>query len=486
MTATPLRFACMVTLALLPIACGGDGPVAPTDTVASVEISGPTSVRQGDVYDVTAVALNEAGAELPGETVSFEFVPAGAGLVTDRGKLVVYSDAAFQLIARAGGRSAALTIETEPRGVSVGSLGLEVVGHGPEADRFTSDIWLNGPFAYLGSWSCRGPNPALAHCGNRLAVWNIMNPAVPVLVDSLFVDAQTVNDVKVSADGTLGAITHEGSSDGLNGITLLDLSDPGHPVPITRHTDGLGEGVHNVWFEGNHLYVVGDGSTGLHVLDVSDPQEPGLVFVREPETSFLHDVYVRDNLVFLAHWDDGLIVLDVSGGFPPPPSPPPPPPNAVFNSIGVPEVSRILTEGGQVHSVWYWPEAGYAFVGEESRVRPGTLHVVDLRDLANPREVATFSLPGDPPHNFWLDEERGILYVAWFSKGVRAIDVTGELLGELDKQGREYGSSVYGIPPDCTRDAAPTSTCAWSAMFENGLVYVSDYMSGLWILRPNF
>ncbi|MEN8144876.1 MAG: hypothetical protein ABFS14_07980, partial [Gemmatimonadota bacterium] len=150
------------------------------------------------------------------------------------------------------------------------------------------------------------------------------------------------------------------------------------------------------------------------------------------------------------------------------------------------EVARIQTDGGQVHNVWYWPETGYAFVGEEDTATPGILHVVDMRDFANPREVATFSLPDDTPHNFWLDEARGILYVAWFGKGVRAIDVTGELLGELDKQGREYASSIYAGPPDCGRDAGPSATCTRSLILRNGLLYLSDFMSGLWILRPTF
>ncbi|MEN8145952.1 MAG: hypothetical protein ABFS14_13520, partial [Gemmatimonadota bacterium] len=362
-------------LLVFPVACGGDNPAAPSAAGASVDLVEftrvPTTVRQGDVYDVTATAFDSSGAELPASVVSFEFLPAAAGLVTPEGKLVVYSEAAFQLIARAGNQSAGRQIQSEPRGVFVGEGGFEIVGHGPEPDRFTSDLWLNGAFLYLGSWSCRGPSPALALCGNRLTVWNILNPAVPFRADSLFVDAQTVNDVKVSADGLLGAISQEASSDSLNGLTLLDLSDPGHPVPITRYTAGLGAGVHNLWFEGSHLYVVGDGDAGLHVLDVSDPTSPALVFEREPETSFLHDVWVRDNLAFLSHWDDGLIVLDVSGGFPAP-LPPPEPPMRVAASSGLAarvgrsragsaaEVARIQTDGGQVHNVWYWPETGYA------------------------------------------------------------------------------------------------------------------------------
>ena len=57
------------------------------------------------------------------------------------------------------------------------------------------------------------------------------------------------------------------------------------------------------------------------------------------------------------------------------------------------------------------------FVGEEAP--GGVLHVVDVSDLSNPVEVATFETIVDDaarnPHNFWLDEARGILYVAWWN-----------------------------------------------------------------------
>ena len=88
-------------------------------------------------------------------------------------------------------------------------------------------------------------------------------------------------------------------------------------------------------------------------------------------SSDLHDVYVRDGLAFLSHTDAGLIILDVgngvAGGLPTDPV----------------EVGRVRTVGGSTHNAWYWPDAGYVFVGEESD-RPGVLHVVDVSDLSNP------------------------------------------------------------------------------------------------------
>ncbi len=440
--------------------------------------AGPASIRQGDVHQYAATVRDKSGAELPASLIRFELLPPESGLVMDDGRLVSYSTGSLRLVAAVREAGDTLVIQSRPRGLS-GSF--EIVGHGQETDRFTSDLWVHGGYAYLGSWSCRGRSPAEAVCGNRLTVWDVRNPSVPVLVDSVLVDAQTVNDVKVSADGRVAVITHEGSSDRLNGITLLDLADPARPLPITRYTEGLEGGVHNVWIEDDLVYVASDGISGLHVANISDPAMTVTVFTRPAESSFLHDVYVRQGLLFLAHWDDGLIILDVSGGFPTPEEPL----NAMLAGADQ-EVARIVTEGGQVHNVWFWPEAGYAFVGEENVAAPGVMHVVDLRDMSRPREVATFRLPGATPHNFWMDEERGILYAAWYQQGVRAIDVTGELLGELDRQGREIASSLYAGTGNCPRDGSSLQTCTWAPQLEDGLIYASDLNTGLWVLRPDF
>ena len=147
------------------------------------------------------------------------------------------------------------------------------------------------------------------------------------------------------------------------------------------------------------------------------------------------------------------------------------------------ELSRIRTAGGQTHNAWYWPEAGYVFVGEEDFGTPGIMHVIDVRDLLSPREVATFTLPGQPPHNFWLDEERGVLYLAWYGNGLRALDVTGELMGELDRQGRELAQLRYnGGDGSCSG----TSTCTWAPQLHRGRLYLSDLNAGLVVLEPIF
>ena len=220
------------------------------------------------------------------------------------------------------------------------------------------------------------------------------------------------------------------------------------------------------------MYVVVDNvGNGLRILDISDPTDPRVVASFYAGSSFLHDVYVRDGLAFLSHWNAGLVILDVGNGV------------AGGSPTQPVEVSRIATAGGQTHNAWYWPASGYVFVGEEDFTTPGIMHVVDVSDLSNPKEVATFAVPGVTPHNFWVDESRGILYAAWYENGVRALDVSGALLGALERQGREITSIGYGTGFGCQSGEA---TCTWAPQLHNGHVFASDLNSGLWVLTPDF
>lgn len=437
-------------------------PVGPGSSVAIT--AGVSDPRQGDVVSYTAEVRDSAGNVQSDAVVTWTAFPASAGLMTPDGRFVGYQPGSAQIIASVQGAADTLPITIASRDLN-GSF--SIVGQGPVSARFTSDLWVHGDYAYTGTWSCRS-----VMCGDRLYVWDVSDPTSPVRTDSVVVDARTVNDVKIRADGSLAVITHEQSGDGLNGITLLDLTDPAHPSVITRFTSGLTSGVHNVWVEGDYVYVAADGpGSGLRIVDISDPTHPTTVASYYAGSSFLHDVYVRDGLAFLSHWNAGLVILDVGNGV------------AGGSPSNPAEVSRITTAGGEVHNAWYWPTTGYVFVGEEDFGAPGIMHVVDASDLSRPKEVATFRVPGATPHNFWLDEERAILYAAWYERGIRALDVSGELLGALELQGREIASREYGTGSGCP---GSTGTCTWAPQLHNGLLYLSDMNTGLWVLQGTF
>lgn len=430
---------------------GISGPAARTVIITG----GPTAFIRGDVVQFTAEVRDSVGTVLPNEPVQWSV--GGFGLFDASGRFVSYSIGAISIIAQSGTGADTLSATVADRTLS-GTF--STLGHGVVDQAPTTDLWVHGGVLYSGTWN--------GGAGTFYA-WSLANPDQPVKTDSLVVDARVVNDVKIRSDGTLGVITHEGSSDGLNGVSLLDLTVPEHPTIITRYTTGLAAGVHNAWIEGNYLYLVTDGtdpmSGGLRVIDVTNPAAPTQVaqfFAGGISRNPLHDVYLRDGLAFLSYWDEGLIILDVGNG-------------AAGGSPANPvEVGRLLIPGYWVHNAWYWPSAGYVFVGDEFNT-PGRLLVIDVSDLSNPVEVASFSGTATP-HNFWLDESRGILYAAWYRGGLRALDVNGPLMGELQRQGRQIAQTLY--------DGGNTDT--WAPQLDNGRIYVSDIRSGVWVLQGNF
>ena len=304
------------------------------------------------------------------------------------------------------------TISVDGKGAH-GSMTFHVVKPETQASNFTvlgsgvtsavenSDIWVHGAYAYTGtlvpcaSASCPGTQ-------GLLYVWHLSAGGGITKVDSLTLPAPGVNDIKVSEDGTFAVASQERGTD--NGIVILSLADPAHPTVLSHYTTDLQNGVHNTWIQtiGGRDYVfvcedtkdVGDGSA-LRILDVTDRSAPVEVSHFYAGSSFVHDVYVRDGLAFVSHWDAGLIILDVGNGM------------AGGSPDNPVEVGRLVTQGGHTHNAWYWPARSLVFVGEERFPPPeqidqvGVVHVVDVHDMSHPVEVATYRVPGSSPHNFW-------------------------------------------------------------------------------------
>ena len=417
--------------------CGGEIEVAPDD--------------------VTWASSDSAVVRVEGVQGALE----PAGYVQARG----FGTATITAAIDAGGGTLPVAV-TRP---DTGASNFTVVSSG-RVGPYTTDLWVHGDYAYSGSmpWSC----DSCADVDGWLYVWNVAGGAIQ-RVDSLALPAAKINDIKVSADGTFAVASQERGAVGENGIVVLDLADPAAPTVTAHYTAGLEHGVHNVWIERidgrDYVFTIEDGfdaDDGLHVVDVTDRDAPTTVARFYAGSSFPHDVYVRDGLAFVSHWNAGLVILDVGNGM----------------AGGAPdapvEVSRIVTENGHVHNAWYWPAGQVVFVGEERFPPPeridevGVVHVVDVSDLTAPVEVATFGVPGATPHNFWVDEDREILFAAWYANGLRAIDVSGTLSGDLAAQGRGLGYFV----PSGHRGAGSV----WAPQLHDGTVFLSDIYNGLW------
>ena len=93
--------------------------------------------------------------------------------------------------------------------------------------------------------------------------------------------------------------------------------------------------------------------------------------------------------------------------------------------------------------------------------------------MNNPKEVARYELPGHGSHNYWIEDD--ILYVAMYTGGLRIVDISGDLIGDLYKQGREIGYLLTGSEDGYI----PNDTMVWGAQLYKGHVFYSDFNTGL-------
>ena len=438
--------------------------------------SGPASSQLPLPYVVQI--RDEFGAVLAGVDVAWDVSAGGGGLSAD----TTTSDATglakvfHTLGSSAGGQEVVASVD----GLSGSPVIFHATAKAPFAilgggnnvpERYTSDLWVHGEYAYTGTW---GGFPRSGNLGNALKVWHLSAGGAPTLVDSIIVPGiSTVSDVEVSSDGSLLVFSAEfGSSAGL---FLYSLADPANPVFID--SVHVGSGLHTAAFGyiGGKRYIFAaknPGSPALIIYEIdplsAQPIDP-VDTLPVPANYGLHDSFVRDGLAFLCAWNTGVLIYDVGNGM----------------NGGSPTnpqlVGSIQTSGGKVHNAWWFHsplgEKRYLFVGEEG---PGTIgssssgdiHVVDVSNLNAPVEVGSYHLSGAGTHNFWVDEARQILYAAYYNGGVVALDISGTLSGSIVS--REIARIMPG---------GSGNTFVWGVMLANGHVYASDMLSGFWQLQ---
>ena len=455
-----------------------------SNPVASLVLhASEAAVRTGDVVVFTAVARDARGLNVRSVPVDFavagETAPAiraagAAAMITSEGRFVAERSGTFTVIATAGPHTARQTVSVSRRDVR---REVELVGRAPVRDRRTSDLWVwegadGRDYAITGTWGSDGSS----------YIWDVTDPSDIRKVREVQVDARTVNDVKVSEEGDIAVISREGASDRRNGIVILGVGNPREGVPVlAEYTEGLTGGVHNLFISEGHVYALSAGRR-YDVINIEDPRQPRRVGQFEMDTlgHSIHDVWVSDGVAFSSNWTDGVVAVDVGGG----------------GRGGTPErpveLGRYAYPSGWNHAAFPYtsPSTGkrYLFAGDEafpytglSRGRGGTpivaagwIHVIDWSDWADPREVARYQVPEAGSHNLWVEDDT--LYVGYYNGGLRVVDVSGELLGDLYAQGREISRFLPFDPEGFTANAP----FVWGAQPFKGHIFFTDWNSGLW------
>jgi plastocyanin len=441
-----------------------------------------TTVRTGDVVRFALEARDAAGRTLSGLGVRWT-VTGGDGIATldQQGAFVAEQPGRYAVTAEAGSQVAEAVVTVVPRRVT---RGMEVLGRLPIKFR-SAEVWVHpgGQCAYLSTIS------------DRVYVVDVQDPAKPQIVDSMMVDAQLVNDVMTTEDGKFGVFSREGASNRKNGLKIFEASDPCHPRVIADYNETVSGGVHSSYVYQGHAYITDDATGSLRVIDIQDPYHPKEVARWQTEQTvagrYVHDAQVLDGLAYLSYWNDGLIILDVGNGI----------------KGGSPEAPKLVSQFkynlneeyarvDQLYGLGYrgthtaWRAGKYVFVGDEvyasrhatglvdgNDLTWGKLHVIDVSDIEHPRQVAWYEPTDGGVHNVWVVGDT--LYLGNYQGGARVLDVSGELKGDLLRQGRE----ISWIFTADSMGAKPRVPFAWGVVVKNGIMFVPDINSGLWLMR---
>jgi hypothetical protein len=291
--------------------------------------------------------------------------------------------------------------------------------------------------------------------GDGFAVADWRNPGRPETVAEVTVPEETPDILDVKVEGDLLCVAYNSSPGGLR---FYDVSDPTSPQPLSRYD--AGSHVHNVFLEDGYAYLTLESfaNPACGIVDVRDPETPTSVgqYTLTDDfpgfgpalTNVLHDVYVQDDYLYMAFWDAGVVVADVSdksdpqlvaqfGDVETADKP------ADFSTVEgfVDFYQRYLGSPGNAHYVQPSPDGDHVYVGAETFPGEttiggitvdvpgvyGGIDVWDVTDYSDPEKVATIEAPDVPgafrtSHNFEVTNNR--LYSSWYEGGVRVHDVT--------------------------------------------------------------
>jgi hypothetical protein len=463
------------------------------NTITTVELTPSAGrARQGDVIRFTATPKDGRGRAVTGLAPSWSFSP-GEGLIDDDGAFVGYRAGEYTVTATFGAQTGSRVVTVAPREAR---RPLRVVGRLPRKAFASSEVWLhpNGRVAYLGTTSG----------GDRIYAIDITDPAKPVIVDSIMANSRSMNDLMTTEDGKWLVFTREGAADRRNGIVIADVSDPLHPRAVAEFTDGVTAGVHSAYVNtqprfGTHVYLTNSGTGELNIIDITDARRPRMLSRWSPRDNragrSLHDIDVRDGLAYVSYWKDGLVILDVGNGIKGgSPSNPRLVAQHKYDAEALyPDATERYGPGFISGTHTAWRHKNYVFIADEvfpptagpagwdfANIRAyGRLQVMDVSDVEKPKSVAWYEPETGGVHNVWVAGDT--LYLGAYNAGFHAFDISGELRGDLKAQGRE----IADLLPGDADGLVPNKAFTWGVVVnpKDGLVYVNDMFSGLWIVR---
>jgi hypothetical protein len=438
-------------------------------------------VKTGDVVEVLATAFDGNGFKVPNVPFLYTFTAAvedsavgqlAPAELDQKGRFVAQVAGDYQIIAVAPGLVAHRTVRVSNR-----DLG--------ESARLVARATSGSQLADVFGWRGRDGHDLAIGCGNgprgQIVSYEISDAGLKAL-DTTSFDASPVVDCAVDAETGVAVVVRDGPS-GRSSLTLVDVTDPRALKPLGTFADGLGA-VAGVAIYKHLLFAVSDARR-LEVVSLEDPARPRRVGSLDlgdrnsgAATSAATDVSVTDGIAYVALGQSGMAIVDVGNG-------------KFGGSATKPaRVGGFHAPFASTHAAYgYRSRTGkwYAITSEDvgastdakqasgvSPSQPGFARIVDITDPTHPEEIARYEVPEAGVQDLWVDGER--LYVAAQNGGVRVVDISADLKGNLYHQGREIARFAL-------TDAGASAPNVVAVQPMHGALLAADRASGLWMIK---
>ncbi len=309
-----------------------------------------------------------------------------------------------------------------------------------------------------------GKEYALLGSASYVHFFDVTDPNAPILIDQIAGGSNTVwRDMKTFQNRAYGCSDSSGE-----GLLIFDLSNLPDTVTLTNQVTSFFTSAHNIFIDEpkGRLYAVGvNTGTDIVVLDIAtNPDEPILLgSVQLPEGGYIHDLYVRDNIVYASHGNaNQLIIWD-------------------FTDPSDPQYIASFDSNGYNHSNWV-SDDGKTMVFAEEVPTGLPMGIVDITDMANDNiELYTyFKFPllapehiGNTPHNPYI--LGNFVYTSYYEDGIQIFDISDPANPTL--------AGYYDTYP--SNDDYNGYAGCWGAypFLPSGNILASDMDNGLFVLE---
>lgn len=353
------------------------------------------------------------------------------------------------------------TVRRRPflRGIA-GAVGFSLTGTATAAEP---------TYAPLGSVGIKGAKEAVVGendvvyvaATDGFAIVDVSDPTAPSLITeqrTLLTDEEhgplkSIADLKIEGDRLLvaGPAYPKSGERYLNAFVVYDVSTPGDPERIGWKETEMFH--HNVFIRDGVVYLTGRGlqENPLVMVDVETVEELGRWSLLDVDPSWnavpsalwiLHDLWIQDGVAYLAYWDGGTWMVDVS-------DPANPSliatvrgrsPSALAGLSGANEtkLNRALFElPGNDHYLTVNDDTTLLGVGTEAKdvppadpqAKPGGIELFNISQPTQPTSRSQIDSPTLPESNHWATAHNfeivgNRLYASWFAGGVGLFDVS--------------------------------------------------------------